>query len=119
MEFFFEVLVGGLLAGVMYSLVAIGFVLIYKASGVFNFAQGAMVLLAGLTFVRLLEILGSRAPGRQCDDYQQQQDASHCGLLQGTALNGPMDGTDGEYGHMPFVFGDGCASLNSQRFEQC
>lgn len=55
MEFFFEVLIGGLLAGVMYSLVAIGFVLIYKASGVFNFAQGAMVLFAALTFVSLLE----------------------------------------------------------------
>ena len=53
--FFFEVLLGGLLAGVMYSLVAIGFVLIYKASGVFNFAQGAMVFLAALTFVSLLE----------------------------------------------------------------
>ncbi|WP_437884362.1 branched-chain amino acid ABC transporter permease [Pseudomonas sp. LRF_L74] len=55
MDFFFEVLIGGLLAGVMYSLVAIGFVLIYKASGVFNFAQGAMVLFAALTFVSLLE----------------------------------------------------------------
>jgi len=55
MAFFFEVLIGGLLAGVMYSLVAIGFVLIYKASGVFNFAQGAMVLFAALTFVSLLE----------------------------------------------------------------
>lgn len=55
MEFFFEVLLGGLLAGVMYSLVAIGFVLIYKASGVFNFAQGSMVLFAALTFVSLLE----------------------------------------------------------------
>jgi branched-chain amino acid transport system permease protein len=55
MPFFIEVLVGGLLAGVMYSLVAIGFVLIYKASGVFNFAQGAMVLLAALTFVSLRE----------------------------------------------------------------
>ena len=53
--FFFEVLIGGLLAGVMYSLVALGFVLIYKASGVFNFAQGAMVFLAALTFVSLLE----------------------------------------------------------------
>ena len=41
MSFFFEVLIGGLLSGVMYSLVALGFVLIYKASGVFNFAQGA------------------------------------------------------------------------------
>ena len=54
-SFFFEVLLGGLLAGVMYSLVAIGFVLIYKASGVFNFAQGAMVFFAALTFVSLLE----------------------------------------------------------------
>ena len=53
--FLVEVLVGGLLAGVMYSLVAIGFVLIYKTSGVLNFAQGAMVLFAALTFVSLLE----------------------------------------------------------------
>jgi branched-chain amino acid transport system permease protein len=49
------VLVGGLLSGVMYSLVAIGFVLIYKTSGVLNFAQGAMLLFAALTFVSLLE----------------------------------------------------------------
>ncbi|MGH8771923.1 MAG: branched-chain amino acid ABC transporter permease [Burkholderiales bacterium] len=55
MEFFLEVLIGGLLAGVMYSLVALGFVLIYKASGVFNFAQGAMVFFAALTFVSLVE----------------------------------------------------------------
>jgi len=54
-DFFFEVLIGGLLAGVMYSLVALGFVLIYKASGVLNFAQGAMVFFAALTFVSLLE----------------------------------------------------------------
>ena len=54
-QFFVEVLVGGLLAGVMYSLVALGFVLIYKASGVFNFAQGAMVFFAALTFVSLVE----------------------------------------------------------------
>ena len=53
MAFFFEVLIGGLLSGVMYSLVALGFVLIYKASGVFNFAQGAMVFFAALTFVGL------------------------------------------------------------------
>ena len=53
MTFFFEVLIGGLLAGVMYSLVALGFVLIYKASGVFNFAQGAMVFFAAATFVGL------------------------------------------------------------------
>ncbi|MGH8726886.1 MAG: branched-chain amino acid ABC transporter permease [Burkholderiales bacterium] len=54
-QFFLEVLIGGLLAGIMYSLVALGFVLIYKASGVFNFAQGAMVFFAALTFVSLVE----------------------------------------------------------------
>jgi len=57
MGFFVEVLLSGLMAGVLYSLVALGFVLIFKASGVFNFAQGAMVLFAALTFVRLLDIL--------------------------------------------------------------
>ncbi len=56
--FFLETLIGGLLSGVMYSLVALGFVLIFKASGVFNFAQGAMVLFAALTFVLLLEVGG-------------------------------------------------------------
>jgi branched-chain amino acid transport system permease protein len=55
MTFFLEVLIGGLLSGVMYSLVALGFVLIYKASGVFNFAQGAMVFFAALTCVSLIE----------------------------------------------------------------
>jgi len=55
MNFFLEVLAGGLLAGVMYALVALGFVLIYKASGVFNFAQGSMVFFAALTFVSLTE----------------------------------------------------------------
>ncbi len=55
MSFFLETLIGGLLAGVMYALVAIGFVLIYKASGVFNFAQGSMVLCAALAFVTLRE----------------------------------------------------------------
>jgi len=53
--FLLEVIIGGLLAGVMYSLVALGFVLIYKASGVFNYAQGAMVLFAALTLVGLME----------------------------------------------------------------
>ncbi|MBX3456631.1 branched-chain amino acid ABC transporter permease [Ferrovibrio sp.] len=56
MAFFLEVLIGGLMAGVMYSLVALGFVLIFKASGVFNFAQGAMVLFAALFFVGFIEI---------------------------------------------------------------
>ncbi|TAN52322.1 MAG: branched-chain amino acid ABC transporter permease [Rhodospirillales bacterium] len=56
LSFFFEVLIGGLLSGVMYSLVALGFVLIYKASGVFNFAQGSMVLFAALTFVGIMEM---------------------------------------------------------------
>jgi branched-chain amino acid transport system permease protein len=54
---FLEVLISGLLAGVLYSLVALGFVLIFKASGVFNFAQGSMVLLAGLALVRSLDFL--------------------------------------------------------------
>ena len=54
--FFLEVLIGGMLSGVMYALVALGFVLIFKSSGVFNFAQGAMVLFSALTFVRLLEM---------------------------------------------------------------
>jgi len=53
--FLVEVLIGGLAAGLMYSLVALGFVLIYKASGVFNFAQGVMVLFAALTLVGLIE----------------------------------------------------------------
>src|SRR5438270_2742685 len=53
--FWLEVLLGGLMAGVLYSLVALGFVLIFKASGVFNFAQGAMVLFAALTVARLAE----------------------------------------------------------------
>jgi branched-chain amino acid transport system permease protein len=57
---FLEILIGGLLSGVLYSLVALGFVLIYKASGVFNFAQGAMVLLAGLALVRSLDFLVHR-----------------------------------------------------------
>jgi branched-chain amino acid transport system permease protein len=56
MQFFFEVLIGGLLAGVMYSLVALGFVLIYKASGVFNFAQGSMVFFAAATVVGFAEM---------------------------------------------------------------
>lgn len=53
--FLIEVTVGGLLSGVMYALVAIGFVLIYKTSGVLNFAQGSMVLFSALTFVSLVE----------------------------------------------------------------
>ncbi|HEX6977992.1 MAG TPA: branched-chain amino acid ABC transporter permease [Alphaproteobacteria bacterium] len=55
--FFLEVVLGGLMAGVLYSLVALGFVLIFKASGVFNFAQGAMVLFAALSLVRLMEVM--------------------------------------------------------------
>ncbi|CAG0926503.1 MAG: High-affinity branched-chain amino acid transport system permease protein LivH [Rhodocyclaceae bacterium] len=55
MQFFLEVLLGGLLSGVMYALVALGYVLIYKASGVFNFAQGAMVFFAALTTAGLVD----------------------------------------------------------------
>jgi branched-chain amino acid transport system permease protein len=63
-QFFVEVLISGLLAGIMYSLVALGYVLIYKASGVFNFAQGAMVFFAALTTVSIVEMnwFGSLAP---------------------------------------------------------
>ena len=55
MAFFLETLLGGLMAGMLYSLVALGFVLIFKASGVFNFAQGAMVLFAALAMARVSE----------------------------------------------------------------
>ncbi len=55
MAFFLETLMGGLMAGMLYSLVALGFVLIFKASGVFNFAQGAMVLVAALAMARFSE----------------------------------------------------------------
>src|SRR5712691_3851655 len=55
--FIIEVLIGGLLTGILYSLVALGFVLIFKASGVFNFAQGAMCLFAALALVRLIEVM--------------------------------------------------------------
>ena len=57
MAFFLETLLGGLMAGMLYSLVALGFVLIFKASGVFNFAQGAMVLFAALAMARFSEWL--------------------------------------------------------------
>ncbi|HID31175.1 MAG TPA: branched-chain amino acid ABC transporter permease, partial [Desulfobacterales bacterium] len=57
MAFFFEVLINGLLVGIMYSLVALGFALIYKASDVFNFAQGDMSLLAGLALVGFLTVM--------------------------------------------------------------
>lgn len=55
MGFFLEALIGGLMTGMLYSLVALGFVLIFKASGVFNFAQGAMVLFAALAMARFAE----------------------------------------------------------------
>ncbi|MBK6869089.1 MAG: branched-chain amino acid ABC transporter permease [Burkholderiales bacterium] len=57
MAFFLETLLGGLMTGMLYSLVALGFVLIFKASGVFNFAQGAMVLFAALAMARFSEWL--------------------------------------------------------------
>ena len=71
--FFLEVLIAGLLSGTMYSLVALGFVLIYKASGIFNFAQGTMVLFAALTFVGVMQLgvrrclrLPLRSPSWSC-----------------------------------------------------
>ena len=57
MAFFLETLIGGLMSGMLYALVALGFVLIFKASGVFNFAQGAMVLFAALAMARFAEWL--------------------------------------------------------------
>ncbi len=58
---FLETLIGGLMTGMLYSLVALGFVLIYKASGVFNFAQGAMVLFAALAMARFSEWIGKHS----------------------------------------------------------
>ncbi|MCD2511008.1 branched-chain amino acid ABC transporter permease [Comamonas endophytica] len=55
MAFFLETLFGGLMVGMLYALVALGFVLIFKASGVFNFAQGAMVLFSALAMARFSE----------------------------------------------------------------
>jgi branched-chain amino acid transport system permease protein len=55
MGFFIETFIGGLMVGMLYALIALGFVLIYKASGVFNFAQGAMVLFAALAMARFAE----------------------------------------------------------------
>jgi branched-chain amino acid transport system permease protein len=55
MGFFLETVIGGLMSGMLYSLIALGFVLIFKASGVFNFAQGAMVLFAALAMARFSE----------------------------------------------------------------
>ncbi|HSV81346.1 MAG TPA: branched-chain amino acid ABC transporter permease [Ramlibacter sp.] len=57
MGFFLETMLGGLMTGMLYALVALGFVLIFKASGVFNFAQGAMVLFAALAMARFAEWL--------------------------------------------------------------
>ncbi len=62
MGFFLETLFGGLMAGMLYALIALGFVLIFKASGVFNFAQGAMVLFAALAMARFAEWLPTYLP---------------------------------------------------------
>jgi branched-chain amino acid transport system permease protein len=62
MGFFLETLFGGLMAGMLYSLIALGFVLIFKASGVFNFAQGAMVLFAALAMARFAEWIPKYLP---------------------------------------------------------
>ena len=65
MGFFIETLIGGLMAGMLYSLVALGFVLIFKSSGVFNFAQGAMVLFAALAMARFSEWANAALGGDQ------------------------------------------------------
>jgi branched-chain amino acid transport system permease protein len=53
--FAMEVFLNGLMAGVLYALVALGFVLIYKASGIFNYAQGVMALFSAMTLVGIME----------------------------------------------------------------
>ncbi len=60
MGYFLETLFGGLMSGMLYALVGLGFVLIFKASGVFNFAQGAMVLVAALSMARFATWLPQR-----------------------------------------------------------
>ncbi len=64
MGFFLETFIGGLMTGTLYALIALGFVLIFKASGVFNFAQGAMVLFAALAMARFAEWLGAAGIGK-------------------------------------------------------
>src|SRR5213596_3753768 len=76
---FLEVLIGGLMSGVLYSLVALGFVLIFKASGVFNFAQGSMVLLAGLALVRSLDSGRQGLPGLVGDRHRPVVRRGHHG----------------------------------------
>ena len=65
MGFFLETLIGGLMAGMLYSLVALGFVLIFGPPGVFNFAQGAMVLFAALAMARFCRVDSGLAGHRQ------------------------------------------------------
>jgi branched-chain amino acid transport system permease protein len=62
MGFFLEVIIGGLLGGILYALVALGFVLIFKASGILNFAQGAMVFAAGLGFATAMDAMSAQLP---------------------------------------------------------
>ena len=57
--FFWEVIISGLLAGVMYALVALGFVLIFKASGIFNFAQGVLALFAAVLILLILPLVNT------------------------------------------------------------
>ena len=68
--FYVEVLLGGLMAGVLYSLVALGFVLIFKASGVLNFAQGAMVLFAALAMEPQVLLLDEPMAGMNLEEKQ-------------------------------------------------
>jgi branched-chain amino acid transport system permease protein len=60
MEFFLELLVNGLLVGMMYALVALSFVLIYKATSVINFAQGELVMFGGFIAAAMLTAMASR-----------------------------------------------------------
>jgi branched-chain amino acid transport system permease protein len=79
MAFFLETLLGGLMAGMLYSLVALGFVLIFKASGVFNFAQGAMVLFAALAMARFSEWVPAWFGPRTASSWQPDRVPAGCG----------------------------------------
>ena len=105
MAFFLETLLGGLMAGMLYSLVALGFVLIFKASGVFNFAQGAMVLFAALAMARFAEWI----PKWTGVDHAQAT-GNHDGLVV-TALHGVHAA-----GHALLVFAEVTQQVGPAKF---
>ena len=98
LSFVVEVAVGGLLTGVMYSLVALGFVLIYKASGVFNYAQGSMVLFAALSFVGQIEA-GCADLARRAADRRDHGGGGLCRGAPGAAAAGQSGADHPVHGH--------------------